>query len=76
MHEIKMDYAALIPSLAEVNEKCQMHITRYYPLGKQLTIARVGSESDQLKMYNFIDACLFWANQEKPKIDDLLVIRP
>ena len=76
MTETTFDYANVILSLADINDSCQQYITRYYPVGKQLTIERVGSEAEKGKMHTFIDACLVWANQENPRMDDLLKITP
>jgi len=76
MTEMTQDYSDAIFSLADINEACQRHITRFYPVGKQLTVERIGSDSDKATMHAFIDACLQWANLEVPAMDDLYQIMP
>ncbi|WDE08396.1 hypothetical protein SG34_025705 [Thalassomonas viridans] len=76
MTDTTQDYSNVVFSLADINEACQRHITRYYPVGKQLTLGRVGTEVEQVKMHAFIDACLEWANQEAPEMVELYRLTP
>lgn len=48
----------------------EQHIKKYYPLTKQITILRKGSDSDVKEMNVFIDRCEDWVNSTK-KLSDL-----
>ncbi|ABU70959.1 hypothetical protein [Vibrio campbellii] len=76
MEHEEFDYSNDVLSLKDINERCEEHITYFYPIGKQLTIERVGTEEEKNLMYSFIDACRAWANSEHPKAKDLSVIKP
>lgn len=71
-----IDYSDDILSQKDVNEHCEAHITKHYTVGKQLTVERVGTESEKSSMHGFIDACREWANSEHPKPKNLYVIKP
>ncbi|SKA52650.1 hypothetical protein [Photobacterium toruni] len=70
------DYSNDILSSVEVNERCEAYITKYYAVGKQLTIERVGPEDTKTQMHAFIDACRAWANSDTPKPKDLYSLSP
>ncbi|PSW31689.1 hypothetical protein C9J21_15290 [Photobacterium phosphoreum] len=76
MQDKIFDYSNDILSSIEVNERCEAYITKYYALGKQLTIERVGPEDVKIQMHTFIDACRAWANSKEPKPKDLYLITP
>ncbi|MBJ7536633.1 hypothetical protein [Marinomonas transparens] len=76
MKENVFDYSNDVLSQKEVNECCQAHISSYFTVGKQLTVERVGSDSEKALMHGFIDACRAWANSEHPKPKDLYTIKP
>lgn len=70
------NYENTLLSHATVNEKCTQYISKFYPIGKQLTLSRTGDAEDLNKMHTFIDACVAWANSANPQLKDLLTIKP
>ena len=76
MEHEEFDYSNDVLSLKDINDRCESHITTYYPIGKQLTIDRLGTNEEKTRMYTFIDACRAWANSEHPKLKELYVIEP
>lgn len=76
MEHEEFDYSNDVLSQKDVNERCEEHITKYYTVGKQLTVDRVGSEPEKASMFGFIDACRAWANSEHPKPKELQALLP
>lgn len=75
MEEV-IDYSNDVLSVVDVNNRCELHITEFYSVGKQLTVERVGTDNEKATMHNFIDACRAWANSEHSKPKDLYLIKP
>lgn len=76
MENQTIDYSNDILSLKDINERCEAYVIKYFTVGKQLTVERVGSDLEKELMHGFIDACRAWANSEHPKLKDLYVINP
>ena len=76
MHNEEFDYSNDVFSTKDINERCEIHITQYYTVGKQLTVERLGSNEEKSKMYTFIDTCRAWANSAHPKPKELYGIKP
>lgn len=71
----------IVKPKVEINEDqirfaARKHITKVYPVWKQLNIIRDGNEKKIEKMSSFIDAIRKWSNNPKAKIDDLQNIKP
>ena len=55
---------------------CEQHIKKYYPLTKQVSLLRKGSDSDVQKMNAFIERCEDWLNSRKQELSALHSITP
>lgn len=71
-----IDYTNDLLSLKDINERCEAHIIASFTIGKQMTVARIGSDEEKEAMYAFIDHCRSWANSDNPKVSDLYELHP